>query len=296
MMVEAGPLAGKVALVTGGGRGVGTGIGSAISERLAAEGAFVIVNYISDHEAAEGVVAKIEADGGRAIAIEADIGSVDAIKALFRETDIRLQSLLGSKSIDILVNNACIISPHSIFSTEEIYDEILDVNLKGPFFLASEILPRMPDGGRIINVTSQAGWVAHPVVPLYSVAKHGMTGLTRNLALLLGPRQICVNSICPGMTMSDSFMENLRAARSFGKGDREERAEDPVRGKIVQPPELPGGGYDMGEEMNAMVKSVTAMERMSSAAEITDLVVFLASAGSHWITGQCIGADGGLKL
>jgi 3-oxoacyl-[acyl-carrier protein] reductase len=290
-------LEGKVALVSGGGRGVGTGIGSDICAKLAAAGAFVVVNYIDDQPAAEGVAAKIIEDGGRAFAIRGDVGgSLDAIKAFLQETDRVLTAELGSNTIDILVNNACQIWPHTIDATEEIFDEMLGVNLKGVWFLSAQTVSRMPRGGRIINISSQACRVAHPVVPLYSIAKHAMSGLTRNLGLILGPRGICVNGIEPGMTMSDSYMENLQAARGFATGNKEQRDSDPPRGAIEKPPELPGGGYDMGPELNAMVKSVTAMGRMANPSEISSVVVFLASDDARWVTGQTFAADGGLKL
>lgn len=285
---------GKVVLVTGGGRGVGTGIGSDICARFAAEGAFVIVNYLDNPPAAEGVVAKIEADGGSAVAMQADISSVDEIKKLFRNTDEYLTSKFGTNKIDILINNACIIWPHDICASEEIYDQMLDVNLKGPFFVASEIASRMPDGGRIINISSQGGRVAHPVVPLYSIAKHCTTGLTRNLALLLGHRNICVNGLEPGMTMSDAYMENMKAVRGFATGSTEDRADDGI--KIQQPPELPGGGYDLGPELNATVKSIIALGRIASPREVSAVVLFLASDDARWITGQTFAADGGMKL
>lgn len=278
-------LTGKVALVTGGSRG----IGSAICTRLARDGAYVIVNYASSQASADKVVAEIEAAGGHGVALKADIGSITGIDQLYRDTDKHLTEKFGSNRIDILVNNACVIWNHDLNVSEEDYDRIMGVNLKGPFFMAREAVSRMPDGSRIINISSASGKHAYPVVPVYSISKYGMTGLTQNLASILGSRRICVNGIEPGMTMTDAFIDNLNATRASTVSDAPNQ-------KITMPPMQPDGGYDMGPEMNAMVKSMTAFGRIGNIWEVADVVGFLASEDARWVTGQSFGVNGGLQL
>jgi NAD(P)-dependent dehydrogenase (short-subunit alcohol dehydrogenase family) len=279
------PLAGKVALVSGGSRG----IGSAICTRLARGGAYVIVNFAASQGAADKVVAEIEANGGSGIALKADIGSVEAIEQLYRDTDKHLVERFGSHRIDVLVNNACVIWNHDLTVSEADYDRIMAVNLKAPFFLAREVLSRMPDGGRIINISSASAKHAYPVVPVYSISKYGMTGLTQNLAALLGPRRICVNGIEPGMTMTDAFVDNINATRAAtGFNAPEEKA--------TMPEMQPDGGYDMGPEMNTLVKAMCAMGRIGNIWEVADVVGFLASNDARWVTGQSFGVNGGLQL
>ena len=256
-------LAGKVALVTGGSRG----IGKAISERLAADGAFVVINYASNAEAAAQTIKGIEAKGGHAHAVQADIGSLDAIRALYKKTDELLQARFGATTIDILVNNAGVAPPETVQSMEEAtYDRIMAVNLKAPYFLSQQVLSRMPDGGRIINISSLAGRQAVAAAtlknPVYSTSKHGLTGLTKNLAVALGARNITVNAVEPGFVMTELLANTAEI-----------------------PPALV-----------VLANAETAMGRFGQPDEIADVVAMLASHDARWITGQCIAADGGLQL
>jgi NAD(P)-dependent dehydrogenase (short-subunit alcohol dehydrogenase family) len=256
-------LAGKVALVTGGSRGLGKGI----SDRLAAAGAFVVLNYASNAEAAKDAVAEIEAAGGRAAAVQADIGSHEQILRLYERTDAILTETLSSNRIDILVNNAGVAPPETVETmTEELYDRIMGVNLKAPYFLSQQVLSRMPDGGRIINISSLAARqvVAAGVLknPVYSTSKHGLTGLTRNLAVALGPRNITVNSVEPGWVMTELLANTAEI-----------------------PPALVEAA-----------KATTALGRFGEPRDIADAVAFLASHEGRWVTGQAIAVDGGLQL
>ena len=256
-------LEGKVALITGGSRG----IGKAISKKLAADGAFVVVNFAANNDAADVTVKEIIESGGRALALQADIGSVEAIRDLFQRLDNLLDSQLGSPRIDILVNNAGVAPPETVEGMDEsLYDRIMDVNLKAPYFLAQQVLTRMPDGGRIINTSSLA---ARQVVagamlnnPVYSISKHGMTGLTRNLAVVLGKRAITVNAVEPGFVMT----------------------------------ELLASTADIPPQLIANAKAMTALGRFGEPTDIADVVAFLASDDARWVTGQCIAVDGGLQL
>ena len=256
-------LASKVALVTGGSRG----IGKSISERLAADGAVVVINYASNAEAAAQTVAGIEAKGGKAIAVQADVGSMDGIRYLYRRSDQLLTERNGSNRIDILVNNAGIAPPETIESMDEAtYDHIMAVNLKAPYFLVQKILSRMPDGGRIINISSLAARAAVAANtlknPVYSMSKHGLAGMTRNLAVALGARNITVNSVEPGFVMT----------------------------------ELLANTAEIPQQLVDLANSMTALNRFGTPEEIADVVAFLASHDARWITGQNLAADGGLQL
>lgn len=278
-------LAGKVAIVTGGGRGVGR----KISERLGSDGAFVIVNYRSDRDAAEAVVQEIEALGSGAVAIQGDVGSVSSIRAFYREANDYLTSRLGANKIDILVNNASMLWPHGLEASVEDYDRIMAVNLKGPVFMAAEVSSRMPDGGRIINISSIAAKSAQPMAPLYSIARHGLTGFTRNLALAFGARRICVNGIELGLTTTDPLTE-IMAGRGTQTSAGYMTADCP-------PHSLERCSKD--DELDpylAIAKASIAMGRIGNPSDIADVVSFFASENSHWITGQSFGVDGGLRL
>ena len=256
-------LSGKVALVTGGSRG----IGKAISERLAVDDAFVVINYASNTEAAAQTVAGIEGIGGKAIAIQADIGSLDGVRSLYQRSDQLLMERNGSNRIDILINNAGVAPPETLESMDEAtYDRIMGVNLKAPYFLSQQVLSRMPDGGRIVNISSLAGRAAVAANtlknPVYSMSKHGLAGMTRNLAVALGARNITVNAVEPGFVMTELLAHT---------------AEIPV-------------------QLIDLARSMTALGRFGQPAEIAAVVAFLASPDGGWITGQNLATDGGLQL
>ena len=183
-------LNGKVALVTGGSRG----IGAAIAKRLAREGAHVGITYVSNAEKAEGVVGEVEASGGRALAIRADNGNADAVRAAVAATMQRFGS------IDILVNNAAAgtAGPIDQMSDADV-DRMLAVNLKGMVVATREVLKGMPSGGRIINIgSSLSQHVPFPGGSLYVLVKGALASFTRGLARELGPRGITINNVMPG--------------------------------------------------------------------------------------------------
>lgn len=190
-----GRLAGRVALVTGGSRGMG----AAIAQRLAAEGAAVALTYNSGAEPAAAVVAGIEAAGGRAHAIRADNGDPAAVEAAVAEAVERFGRL------DILVANAGIfrVAPLETLTVED-FDETFAVNLRAVFVAARAAAPHMAEGGRIVSVGSNlAERVPWPRLSLYTSSKAGLIGLTRALARELGPRGITVNVVHPGSTDTD---------------------------------------------------------------------------------------------
>lgn len=188
-------LAGKVAFVTGGSRG----IGAAIAKRLAREGAKVALTYVSAPDRARDVVGEIEAAGGVALAIKADNRKPDEIEAAINEAAAKFGR------IDILVNNAGIIElgPVDELSIEQ-FDRTVDVNVRAVFVATRAVLAHMPDGGRIITTGSNlAHRVLWPGFSLYAMSKSALSGFTRGIARDLGPRKITANVIHPGSTETD---------------------------------------------------------------------------------------------
>lgn len=213
-------LSGMVALVTGGSRG----IGAAIAKRLAQDGAAVAITYASSSTKADEVVAAIEAEGGRALAVRADSADADAVKNAVAET----ATVLGR--FDILVNNAgvAIMKPFDEFTLDE-FDHLVNINVRGVFVGIQEASRHMRDGGRIITIGSVNGdRVPFPGGSVYALTKAAVAGLTRGLARDLGPRGITVNNVQPGPVNTDLNPENgpfaemlkgLLALPRYGKDD-----------------------------------------------------------------------------
>ncbi|NKE63081.1 SDR family oxidoreductase [Lentzea sp. PSKA42] len=183
----------RTALVTGASRG----IGRAIAERLAADGALVAVHYGSNKAAALETVAAIEAAGGHAFPVEADLAQQDGVDVLIDG----LKEGLAGKPLDVLVNNAAVFGP-GIDATEDEFDRVFRVNVRAPFFIIQKALPLLRDGGRIINISSGVTWFAVPEA-VYAMTKGALNTLGRSLANTLGDRGITVNTIAPGITRSD---------------------------------------------------------------------------------------------
>lgn len=189
-------LAGKVAVVTGGSRG----IGAAIALRLAEEGATVAVNYNSNKSAADKVVKQIEELGSKAVALQGNVKSEEDSKKLFAEVTKEFGK------IDILVNNAGVYETLFITDiTEEHIDHVLGTNVKGVILATKEALKNFADGGRIINISSKAAEAAMPGFSVYSATKAALDTLTRTWAQELGRRKITVNAVAPGPVASDMF-------------------------------------------------------------------------------------------
>jgi 3-oxoacyl-[acyl-carrier protein] reductase len=191
-------LSGKIAVVTGGSRG----IGAAIATRLAIDGATVVVNYVSHQAEANDVVQKIVQAGGKGIAIQADISKTEDVHLLFEEVIERFEGL------DLLINNAGAthVRPIPIVdATDEIYDWTFAVNTKGTFLTLREAAKRMRDGGRIVNLSSTGVFHAHPGYAIYSAAKSAVEVFTRVLCKELKGRNITVNCVAPGATATEQW-------------------------------------------------------------------------------------------
>ena len=251
-------LEGKVALVTGGSRGIGRGI----AERLAAAGALVAINYASNHNAAKETIAAIEANGARAFGIQAHLGTPGAIEALVATFDAEATRRTGSNGLDILVNNIGGGDYATIESTTpEDYDHTFSNNVRAPFFVTQALLPRLRQNGRVINISSAASRLAGVDFITYSMSKAAVDMFTRVLAKHLGPRGIAVNSVAPGFTANETNAEELN---------------DPVKKKSIE--------------------DLTALRRFGEVSDIADFVCALASPAGRWITGQNIEASGGFRL
>ncbi|AYB46972.1 SDR family oxidoreductase [Paenibacillus lautus] len=189
-------LMGKVAIVTGASRG----IGREIAERLAENGAKVVVNYASSPAKAEEVVGRIKQGGGEARAIQADISQVAEIERLFRET---IEAYGG---IDILVNNAGIMTTKPIAAmTEEDFDQQFAINVKGTYFAIQQAFRHMNSGGRIINFSTSVAGQMFPTYSVYAGTKGAVEQFTRQLAKEFGPKGITINAVAPGPINTELF-------------------------------------------------------------------------------------------
>lgn len=251
-------LKGKVAVVTGASRG----IGQAIALRLARDGALVCINYHSNAEAAKATVASIEASGGEAFALQADVGSVEELARFFGSLDDELTRRRGDRGFDILVNNAGVSGGGGVgTATEEEFDRVFTTNVKGPFFTSQHALPRLRDGGRIINVSSNLSRHPMPQFLAYCMTKAAINNFTEGLAAELGKRGITVNTLAPGLTATDlnaRMRENPQVSQTFA--------------------------------------AMTALGRIGTVEDIANAAALLASPDAGWVTGQYFEASGGLGL
>ncbi|MFE9255131.1 SDR family oxidoreductase [Streptomyces sp. NPDC006879] len=253
-----GALAGRVALVTGGSRGIGRGI----ALRLGRDGALVGVHYGSSKEAAEEVVAEVRAEGGEAFAVRAELGVPGDAAELFGGVDEELRLRGLEPRLDVLVNNAATSGSARIDEvTPELVDRICAVNVKSLVLVVQEALRRMGEGGRVVNISSAVTRMAYPESVVYSMSKGAMDTMTLALAKELGPRGITVNAVSPGFIATD-MNAKLRTT----------------------------------EEGAARLASMSAFGRIGQPADIADVVAFLASGDSRWVTGQLIDGSGGSGL
>ncbi|MCX4696131.1 SDR family NAD(P)-dependent oxidoreductase [Streptomyces sp. NBC_01408] len=254
-----GKLEGKTALVTGGSRG----IGRAVAERLARDGALVALTWARDEAAAQEVVERIRKDGGRAFTLHAELGRHGDAAALWAAYDTLIGGHAPGRDVDIIVNNAGIARSADLSSlTEDGFDEVFAVNVRAPFFIVRDGLERLRDGGRIINVSSGAAHLAMPEAIAYGATKSALDNFTRNLAQQLGARGITANSVAPGIIDTD-----VNAAWLRGNPAAEAHAA-----------------------------SLAALGRVGRPEDVADVVAFLASDDARWVTGKVIDATGGSGL
>lgn len=248
-----------IALITGGSRG----LGKSMALKLAEQGHDVIVTYRANAAEAQTVVAQVAQMGRRAVALALDVGDSRGFGDFAAQVKRALAQHWQRERFDFLVNNAGM-GHHASFAetTEAQFDELMNVHLKGPYFLTQALLPLLADGGRILNVSSGLTRFALPGYAAYSVMKGGVEVLTRSLAKELGPRRIAVNTLAPGAIETD-----------FG-----------------------GGLVRDNAEFNAAIAAQTALGRVGLPDDIGGAVAALLSPGAGWVNAQRIEVSGGQMI
>jgi 3-oxoacyl-[acyl-carrier protein] reductase len=246
-------LEGKVAIVTGASKGIGAGI----AKDLAAAGAKVVVNYASDKAGADNAVAHITAGGGQAIAVQGSVSNPDDVQRLFDE------AVKAYGKIDILVNNAGVYNWSALEEiTREDYDRQFNTNVYGPILTAQHAIKHFPEsGGSIINISSVVGQNPFANSTIYSATKGALDTITKALSKELGPKNIRVNVVAPGLTETEGTQSN---------------------------------GFS-GSDFEQSIVAITPLGRVAQPNDIATAVTFLASDASAWITGQVINVSGGLN-
>lgn len=249
----------KIALVTGGSRG----LGKDMALRLAEKGIDVIVTYNSKLQDANEVVAQLQQAGRKAATLQLNTGDTKSFAAFTTQLQDVLQHTFDATHVDYLVNNAGIggYSPIADISEDQ-FDELLNIHFKGVYFLTQKMLPLLKDGGGIVNISSGLTRFASPGSSAYAAMKGAIEVFTRYLAKELGARGIRANTVAPGAVMTDF-----------------------------------GGGHLRGnEQLKQYISSVTALGRPGVAEDIGGVVAFLCTEDARWVNGQRIEASGGMLL
>jgi 3-oxoacyl-[acyl-carrier protein] reductase len=243
----------KVAVVTGASKGIGAGI----AKSLAAEGATVVVNYVSSKEGADRVVAEITAKGGKAVAVQGDVAKAADIERIFAET----QKAFGR--LDVLVNNAGVYQFAPIEDlTEEQFHRQFNTNVLGLLLATREAVKYFgSEGGSVINIGSAASSLNPPRSAIYTATKGAVDAVTRVLSKELGAKKIRVNSINPGMVETEGAH-----AQGF-----------------------------IGSDVEKQFISMTPLARIAQPEDISRIAVFLAAEESSWLTGELMVASGGMR-
>lgn len=249
----------KIALVTGGSRGLGRNM--ALS--LAKKGIDVVITYNNNKQEAEKVIAEIQSHGQRATAFQLNTGDVKSFDNFFKQLSGYLKEETGSTNFDFLINNAGT-ALHANFSetTEEQFDTIMNIHYKGVFFFTQKALAFINDGGRIINISSGLARFSFPGSSAYGSMKGAIEVLTRYLARELGARNIAANVVAPGAIETD-----------FGNG-------------LVRD----------NKQLNQQIATLTALGRVGLPDDIGGVVAFLCTEEARWINGQRIEVSGGMNL
>jgi 3-oxoacyl-[acyl-carrier protein] reductase len=246
------PLEGKIAVVTGASRG----IGAAIAQRLAADGAELVLHYGSGRAEAESLAASLRDAGHKAHLLQADLAAADGGQQF-----VQRLAALQLPRIDILVNNAGVALFAGLDGTSaEEFEKLVSVNMRSLFFVTQGVVPLMPNGGRIVNIGTAATRIAFPGITAYSASKGFVDALTLQLAAELGARGITVNVVAPGA------IDTRMSAWIHGPGGKE---------TLAQVQALPGTGQP---------------------EHVAGVVAFLAGPDGAWTTGQVVDASGGTKL
>ena len=249
----------KVALITGGSRG----LGKSMALHLGSQGRDVILTYKSAKGEADTVGRQIDAMGGKAASLKLDVSDISTFDTFVSAVRAELAQKWQRKDFDFLINNAGIGARAPFTETSEAqFDEMVNIHLKGPFFLSQKLVPLMADGGRILNVSSGLARFTLPGFAAYSAMKGGIEVLTRYMAKELGVRRIAVNVIAPGAIETD-----------FG-----------------------GGVVRDNRELNNFIASQTALGRVGLPDDIGAAVTVLLSDDSGWINGQRVEVSGGMFL
>lgn len=250
--------ANKTAIITGGSRGLGREMAISIAKK----GIDVIITYLSSKEQADAVVREIETIGQKGFALQLDTRSTKDFDSFFLRVSDLLKSSGKNDKIDFLVNNAGtgIYKPF-LETTEADFDEMMNIHLKGVYFLTQKAIPYFNDGGRIINISSGLARFSIPGSSAYASMKGGIDVFTRFLSKELAPRKISANSVAPGAIATD-----------FGDGENKS---------------------DLKQNL---ISNATALGRVGEPDDIGGVVAFLCTEDSKWINGQRIEASGGIFL
>ncbi|MGO4325902.1 SDR family oxidoreductase [Cupriavidus sp. 2TAF22] len=240
---------GKVAIVTGASRG----IGAAIARRLARDGFAVAVNYASGAAPAEALVAELKAAGATAIAVRADVSDAGEVRRMFEITEQQLGK------VDVLVNNAGVLKTVPLADTSDaLYDQTFDINVRGTFNTLREAAARMGEGGRIVNFSSTTLALNMPGYAVYNATKAAVEAFTHVFAKELRGRNITVNAVAPGPIATALFLD--------GKTDEQIRA----------------------------FAGMAPLQRLGQPEDIASVVAFLAGPDAGWVNGQILRANGGI--
>jgi len=249
----------KIALVTGGSRG----LGKEMALSLAKKGIDVLITYNNQEEEALKVVAEIESMGSKAAAIKLNVGETKTFDAFFEKVAARLKEIFGAAKINFLINNAGIgVYAPMAETTEEEFDLLVNIHFKGVFFLTQKALPFLEDGGGIVNISTGLARFALPGYSAYAAMKAAIQTLTRYEAKELGSRSIRVNVVAPGAIETD-----------FG-----------------------GGVVRDNAQLNSYIAANTALGRVGKADDIGGVVAFLCSDDAKWVNAQVIEVSGGQML
>ena len=249
----------KIALVTGGSRGLGKNM----ALQLAQKGIDVIITYQSKKEDADNVVKEIVATGRKAYALQLDVAHSNTFDAFVQALGSVLKNEFQTDTLDALVNNAGV-GLHASFgeTTEEQFESMMNIHLKAPFFLTQKLLPFLNNGGSIVNISTGLARFTMTGYDAYATMKGGLETLTRYQAKFLGSRGIRVNTVAPGAIETD-----------FG-----------------------GGAVRDNKDLNNLVSSITALGRVGLPDDIGGVVAFLCSEESKWVNAQRIEVSGGMNI